>query len=400
MRKTWLIALSTYQQRVRTGSFLVLTLGLPIIMVIAGSIPFFLEGSVNTLSVVGVVDETGELVPVHQLSVNGPSLTLHTYTDQEQAAAAQQRGEIGAYLVVPPGYFAGAPPTLYATAGQGGRLERGLADFLRRALLPGAPTWLPARLAHPATFTYTTNTPGAEVAGGVGLFIRILTPIALALLFGLMVFTGASQMGSAMVREKDQRALEMVITSLTPRQLVMGKVLGLTLLSLTQIGIWTLGGAVAVTLAFAGAIDFQTLTIPWQALIWAMLLGIPAYFLYAVLAAGLGIIAGDSQQAQQLAGILGFLGLAPFWFIGIIIGAPNSRLTLALTLFPLTSPMISLLRMALTTVPLWQLSTAFALILISLLVSVWFVARIFRTAMLLYGQSVRPRAIWQALRTA
>jgi ABC-2 type transport system permease protein len=129
-------------------------------------------------------------------------------------------------------------------------------------------------------------------------------------------------------------------------------------------------------------------------------LGVPAYFLYAVLAAGLGIIAGDSQQAQQLASMLGLIGLVPLWLAGVLVTNSNGPLAVALTLFPLTSPMVSLIRMTLTTVPDWQLGLALALIIVSLLLSVWFVVRIFRAAMLLYGQALRPRAVWQALRAA
>lgn len=302
--------------------------------------------------------------------------------------------------MVPADYFAGEPPLLHTAEEASARLEDGLALFLRQASAPDAPDWLLTRLADPTAITYVDNTRGITVSRGPGLVVRILTPLVLAILFGLMVFTGASQMGAAIIREKDQRAMEIIVTSLSPRQLVTGKVLGMTLLSLTQIGVWILGGGLALGLAFGGALHTATINVPWRAVSWAVLLGVPAYFLYAVLAAGLGIVAGDSQQARQLAGILGFLGLAPLWLAGVIVNAPDGPLALALTFFPVTSPMVSLLRMALAEVPLWQLLVALALIVVSLIGSIWFVAHIFRAAMLLYGQTLRPRAIWQALRTA
>jgi ABC-2 type transport system permease protein len=75
-------------------------------------------------------------------------------------------------------------------------------------------------------------------------------------------------------------------------------------------------------------------------------------------------------------------------------------LAVGLTLFPLSAPMIALFRMALTDVPLWQLATSLGILIISLIGSVWFVARIFRAAMLMYGQSLNPRQILRALREA
>jgi len=202
------------------------------------------------------------------------------------------------------------------------------------------------------------------------------------------------------VREKDQRAMEMVITSLSPTELVAGKVMGMTLLSLTQFGIWIVGGGIAAAVALIGKIQLSELVIPWVSLGWGLLLAIPAYFMYAVLASGLGIIAGDRQQAQQLAGALGLIGLSPLYVLTALLNAPNGSLAVALTLFPLTSPMIALIRMVLTEVPTWQLAGAFGIIILSLLGSIWAVSRIFRGAMLIYGQSLRPRQIWQALRGA
>lgn len=194
--------------------------------------------------------------------------------------------------------------------------------------------------------------------------------------------------------------MEMVITSLSPVELVSGKVLGMTLLSLTQVGIWALGAGIAVGLALSGRAGDQAITIPWGALMWAVLLGVPGYFLYAALASGLGVIAGDHQQARQLAGVLGILGMSPAYMMGPLVGAIDSPLAVGLTLFPLSAPMIALFRMALTDVPLWQLATSLGILIISLIGSVWFVARIFRAAMLMYGQSLNPRQILRALREA
>lgn len=194
--------------------------------------------------------------------------------------------------------------------------------------------------------------------------------------------------------------MEMVITSLSPRELVIGKVLGMTLLSLTQVGVWLIGAGVAVGLALFGTLSLQDLSIPWSAVLWAVLLGVPAYFLYAVLGSGLGVIAGDKQQARQLAGMLGFLGLGPMYLIGAIINNLGGPLSVGLTLFPLTAPTIALFRMTLADVPTWQLAASFALIMVSLAVSVWIVARIFRAAMLMYGQALSPRQIARALREA
>jgi ABC-2 type transport system permease protein len=199
--------------------------------------------------------------------------------------------------------------------------------------------------------TYVARNSGEEITAGPAVAVRFAIPAVLALVFAIAVFTGASQMGSPIVREKDRRSMEMIVTSLAPRELVAGKVLGMTLLSLTQVGVWAIGGGIAIALAFSSVVDVQSLSIPWQAPLWALLLGVPGYFLYAVLASGLGVMAGDSQQAQQLAGVLGLLGLAP----------------------------------------LWQMGVSLALLLLTGVGMIWLMARLFRVQTLLCGESPSVR---------
>lgn len=401
MRKSWLVAVTTYRQRVRSTAFLLLTFGLPLLMVAVGAISILTQIR-GGLPPVGYVDQTGQLATVDSVIVDDETLDLTSYADVEAARRALNGGEIGGYLVVPEGYLEeqSAMPTFYGEERPNAKLESGLTSLMRRALLPDAEEWAFERLDDPSDITFLARETGERVEQGLPLFVRVATPAFLALVFVLTVFTSANQMGSAVVREKEQRAMEMVITSLSPRELVMGKVLGMTLLSLTQVAVWMIGAGTAVGLALFGTLSVQDLSIPWWALLWAVLLGVPAYFLYAVLGSGLGVIAGDKQQARQLAGMLGFLGMGPLYLMGAIIDNLGGPLGVGLTLFPLTAPTIALFRMTLSDVPTWQLTASFGIIVVSLTVSTWIVARIFRAAMLMYGQSLRPRQIIRALREA
>lgn len=406
MRKIWLIATTTYRKRVRSGMFLLLTFGLPILMLVAGAIPIITTVSSEAPAEIGVVDQSGELATVTQVSIDEALLDIDqqmqftTYPNQEAAQTAFLEGDIGGYLLIPQGYYDGEAVTYYADEDPGDVVEEGLQLYLQRALLGENPEWVFERLQDLATYTYVGLDNGEEVAEGPGLLIRLLAPAALAIVFGFAVFIGSSQMGSTIIKEKESRAMEIVVTSLQTRELVMGKVLGTTLLSLTQISIWTAGALAAAALFLWGDVQLATLAFPWTSLLWGMLLIIPAYFLFAFLAAGLGIIAGDQQQAQQLAGLVGVLGLAPLWILGPIILNPAGAVAVGLTIFPLTAPSIALIRMILSDVPIWQLATSLAVLLLTLAFAVWFVAKIFRGAMLNYGQALQPRQIWQVLTQA
>ncbi|MEJ2265958.1 MAG: ABC transporter permease [Anaerolineales bacterium] len=400
MKKIWLIAKTTYKQRLRSGTFLILTFALPVLMVIAGAIPFISNMRGDALPPVGYVDQTGQLAPPGQVRVEDQTLQLKSYENPDQARDAYQAGEIAGYLVIPEGYFEGQGTRYYAGEAPNEYLTEGLRIFMRLAMLPDAPDWALQRLADPANRTFVALDSGEQMQEGIGLIFRFAAPAGLAILLALALLFTSSQMGAAVVREKDQRAMEMIITSLKPSQLIAGKVMGMSLLSLTQIAVWGFGALIGVGLLLAGQVDLGNISVPWGALLWAVLLGVPGYFLYAVIASGIGIIAGDSQQAQQLAGFLGFLGMAPLWIAGALLNAPNSGLAVALTLFPLTGPILALLRMALTEVPLWQLGASFGLLVLSLVAGIWAVSRLFRVAMLMYGQALGPREIVRAMRQA
>lgn len=399
MKKIWLVAAATYRRRVRSTSFLLLTFGIPILMVIAGGVGVLSELG-GGLPSVGTVDQTGQLATVESVDVNGQTLQLTPFADEEAARQALEAGDVGGYLVIPEGYFDDAMPTFYGEENPGALLESGLTTFMRRAMLSDASDATLARLEDPSSVTYVAQRTGQRISQGPALILRVATPAFLALLFIFAIFTSANQMGSAVVREKEQRAMEMVVTSMAPRQLVLGKVLGMTLLTATQVGVWITGAGIGLGLIVAGTLSLGDLVIPWAALLWGAALGIPGYFLYAVLGAGLGVIAGDKQQARQLAGMLGFFGMAPLYFMSAIINDLGGPLGVGLTLFPLTAPTIALFRMTLGEVPTWQLMASLAIILITLAASVLVVARIFRAAMLMYGQALKPREIMRALREA
>lgn len=406
MKKMWLIARTTYRQRVRSGMFLLLTFGLPLLMIAAGAVPILTANNGDVPAAIGVVDQAGELAPVGEVAIKeelldiDQQLNFTPFPDKETAHEAFLRGENGGYLLIPEGYFDGEAVLYFAEEAPGAIVEEGVQLFLQRALLEKQPEWLFERLQDPATYTYAGLASGDTVAEGPGLLIRLLAPAVLAAAFALAVFMGAGQMGSAVIREKESRAMEMVITSLSPRELVAGKVLGMSLISLTQFAIWTVGALAAVALAFRGHVEVTVLAIPWASLLWGLVLIVPAYFLFALLSAGLGIVAGDNQQAQQLASVVGLLGMAPLWVMAPILNDPGGPVAVGFTMFPLTAPTVALIRMIFSDVPLWQLASSLAVLLLTLAASVWFVARIFRAAMLSYGQALRPRQIWQVLTQA
>ena len=386
----------TYRRRVFSTSFLALTLGMPLIMIVASAVAF-LQATSGSPQPFGLVDETGRLATVTSVATGETTVGVVTFAQRQAAHEALARGQISGYLVVPPGYFQGEAVQFFGTGQPNSTEAAAMRIALRQALLPSASPEILTRLANPTMVTLVGLRSGVRVGQGFPLVFWVGLPAVLGVLFALAVLTGAAQLGSAIVREKDQRAMEIVITSMSPFQLVAGKVLGMTLLSGTQLGVWLLGGVAALAVALVNRADLSGLQVPWPAVFWAAALGISGYFLYAVTASGLGIIAGDSQQAQQLAGMLGFFAFMPLAFLSVILQAPNGPLAVGLTLFPFTAPIFGLIRMSMTEIPIWQLALSLLLVVASLAAGLAIVSRVFRSAMLLYGQSFRVKQIVQVL---
>ena len=399
MNKIWLVARTTFLRHIRSSTFLILTFGVPVLMVVASALPWLQRGA-TALPAVGYVDQSGLLAPAGDVSSAEIALRPVAYDSPVAARSAFEAGEISAYLVIPADYAVGDSVIYYSDAEPSDAMEAALREFMRAAQLPGAPGWVLQRLAEPSHMVYISTDGRLSVDGEIGMVVRVLFPVLLGIMFALAVVTGVSQMGSAIIREKEQRAMEIVITSLPPEALVAGKVLGLSLMALGQITVWTVFGIGAGLLAMASVGAASLAIIPWSALLWSVVLGLPAFFIYAMLAAGVGVIAGDDQQSQQLAGILSLVGFLPFWTLPAIISAPEGTLSTVLTLFPLTSPTVVLFRLGFGTVPLWQPLAALSIALISLAAITWLVTRVFRAAMLIYGQRLTLGQVWAALRNA
>jgi ABC-2 type transport system permease protein len=123
------------------------------------------------------------------------------------------------------------------------------------------------------------------------------------------------------------------------------------------------------------------------------------YFLTASIMAGIGAAVGSEQESRQVAGIFGFVTAVPFFFIFTFFEDPNGAIPTFLTLFPLTSPLVVILRSAFTAIPTWQIIVSLALLTLTTLAVTWAAARVFRWMLLMYGKKVGIKTIMQALRS-
>jgi len=201
--------------------------------------------------------------------------------------------------------------------------------------------------------------------------------------------------------EKENRLIEILLSSLTARQLLTGKVLGIGAAGLVQVVVWVISIPRLLSLASSSIGGFlSTIQIPANFLVLAVVYFILGYLLFAVLSAGIGAVSSNSREGQQLIGLLTLPLFAPLWFMSLLMFFPNNPIWVVLTIFPLTAPVEVMVRLGVSDIPAWQLGTSIAVLGLSIIGTLLLTTRIFRTYLLMYGKRPTFREILRNLRSA
>jgi ABC-2 type transport system permease protein len=218
------------------------------------------------------------------------------------------------------------------------------------------------------------------------------------ILYGQQVLNGV-------LEEKSSRIVEVIVSTVKPHDLMMGKLLGICGVALTQLAIW-LGTIAVVTLpSVVGALawmpeDASIPTLTWPLALNFLLLFLLGFFLFASVYAGIGSAFNNLQEAQQVASIAVFFIVAPVFFMHSVINDPDSTLAVVTSLIPFLTPLLMLLRIATKMPPLWQILLGYVLTTASVFVMIRLAARIYRTGILMYGKKPTLKELWRWMRYA
>jgi ABC-2 type transport system permease protein len=254
------------------------------------------------------------------------------------------------------------------------------------------------RIQQPVNLNIHINDSGRNITEA-NFPALLFIPLIFAMLFMMSSSTTSGFLMGGIVEEKTNRIMEILMTSVTPMQMLLGKIIGLGALGLTQLVVWGIAGGLLIHYGQAVPL-LNGLSFPTDLMIVFVIYFILSYFLLASLMAGLGAIAGSEQESRQYSGIISLMFAIPFFFIGAFIDDPNGSLPVALTLIPFTAPMTALLRLGLAAVPAWQIIASLVILLFTSALVVWASARVFRWGLLLYGKRPTPRELWRVIRSS
>jgi len=227
-----------------------------------------------------------------------------------------------------------------------------------------------------------------------GIIFLVLTPIIFAAIFMIAGTTTSGYLMSGVVEEKTNRIMEILITAVTPMQLLAGKILGLGLLGLFQLVIWAVLGVVGGVLSQSLSSDVLSgFYIAPDLLALMIIYFLLGYFTLATVMAGIGAVVGSEQESRQFSGIVTLLFVVPFIAFVTFIIDPNGVVPTVLSIIPLTSPTSMIMRASFTIVPPEQLLLSLALLVAFNLLVLWVSARIFRLTLLLVGNPLSARQL-------
>jgi ABC-2 type transport system permease protein len=409
MKKTLLVMLHEIRATLGRKAFVLLAIGLPLVMGVivlivmavnrdASSSPAASTGTETTnvakQMTEGYVDEGG-LIKV--LPADIPSGWLTEYPDEAAAQVALEAEEIAAYYIIPADYVESGD-IVYTTLQHNPISDRVNTDGVEWILLTNllGDVELAAEVWNPLD-VQVTALESAEPEAAEESWIVELFPTLMVLILYMVILMPASGLVNAVTDEKKYRVMEVLMSSLSPGQMITGKILALGLLGLLQTALWV--GVLWAVVRFGGRpLDIPAgFEVPTGLLVWSFVYGLLGYAMYGAQMAGLGALVPDLKDARGASlVVLSPLIVVYMFAVGIFV-APDGPLALVMSLFPLTSPVGMIARMTQIAVPLWQAALAAVLQLLAAILIVRLAARLFRAQHLLSGQPFSVQRYFRVL---
>jgi len=411
MKKTWIIIEREYLTRVRKKTFVISTLLFPLLYVaLIGGMGFIAEKSKETLTV-AVIDSSGYFTKEAIEAENNidPSSTLVLVSQTPTQNNKEGENEYDGYIEIPTLNWQRGNDSLsfktYKSYGSAstGVVEAKLNRIWRRLLNDSLQldvskqTILAQSKIGLVTKNISDEQANSATAEGIGYFAGFLVYFIL-LIYGSQVMMGVME-------EKTNRIAEVIVSSVRPFQMMLGKILGIGAVALTQFLIWivfvfvvyNIGVKSGTSMGFlaeaVGGIQRMvgSVNVP-------LILGcfafyfLGGFFFYASLYGAIGsAVNEDMRDAQSLSFPITMLVILSIAIMTAAVANPTGPVAVWGSIIPFSSPIVMMARIPYGvpgTVPLWQLGLSMALLIAGFLFTVWFAGKIYRTGILLYGKKI------------
>jgi ABC-2 type transport system permease protein len=404
MNKTFLIFRHEFLRTIRRRGFIILTLALPVLALLAIGI-FHIASGVSRpppeITKIGYVDEVGVF---DQVTTQG-YINFVPFNSTETATQALLTKDITEYFVIPSDFISTGVIERFITNKEFTPPESvtaAIRNFTTSNLLVGnVSTDVIARVEGPLNMETTTLTSTGAVSPQQGGYANFIIPGIFSLLLMFALIFSSTYVLQSLGEEKENRLMEILLSSVSTRQLLGGKVLGLGAAGLLQVIVWVISLPLLLHLASSTIGGFlSNIQIPTNFWLLGIIYFILGYLLFAVLSASIAAVTSTIQEGQGIAGMYSIFVIAPFWFVSLLLLFPNSPVWIALSIFPFSAPVLVMMRLGLTGVPTWQLAVSIIVLSLCIIAGLSLAARLLRTYMLMYGKRPNLGEIIRNLRSA
>jgi ABC-2 type transport system permease protein len=399
VNKSLLIFRHEFLSTIRRIGFIIMTLALPVLVLLA-------IGATQLISVIvkpsgpaqvtdiGYVDQSGGF---SQFTTQG-SVEMKLYDTTDAARQALTQKDVKEYFVIPDDYAASGMITIYTLEKQltaPPDVQTGIKNFLTGNLLankiPGATINVIESPLYLNTIRLDDTGAIAKDQGGIS---NLIIPLIFGVLLAMSLSFSSAYLLQGLGEEKENRLMEILLSSVSTRQLVTGKVLGIGLAGLIQVVVWVISLPLLLHLASSSIGGFiSTIHIQPNFLAAGIVYFILGYLLFAVLSLCVAAISPTAKEAQGLAAVFTMFSVAPFWFLSLLMLFPNSPVWIAFSIFPFSAPVLVMLRLGLYGIPVWQLAASMAVMVLSIIAGLLLSAKLLRIYLLMYGKRPNIREI-------
>lgn len=397
MNRVWSVALYEYRRNVFKKSFLFTLLSIPLMVAFSVSIGFVLTSLQNNDLPVGYID----LAHVFDKPIQAPvsdqaePVDFIPFQSEDVALASLEAKEIQAYYIIPADYRETRQIEIVYTKKPAQNANVQWYDFLQINLLSDQPAEIAYRIALGTDVT-VRSLDGKRTMADSGPTFGNFMPLFISLAFLALILMSSGFLMGAVAEEKENRTMEIVVTSVSPLQLIGGKLLGILAIGLTLLVTWSLIVVLGIFAARMMGIGwFQDLGMDWSVVLATVAIAAPAYVLVAALMIAIGTMVTTTQEGQSFSSIFVIFHMIPLYVAFAFLNNPDSSLAVTLSLLPFTSLMTIAMRNLFYSVPTWQIALSVCVQTVSALGAIWLASRAFRLGMLRYGQRLRWRRLFQ-----
>ena len=411
MNSFWIILFHTYLNKLKTKSFIVTTLLTVVIVLAITNINNIIDlfDKNGGKEKVAVIDQSGQLYEPYKQQIKSVNkdIQLTFYKGSEkQAERLVEKGEFAGVIQLnvneqklPEATYKAksiADSTIYTDLQTG--LQQ-LKTMLAASQINLAPDQL-QKLYEPVSFKKMALEKNAKTEEELNQARGLVYVLLFVIYFAVIMY--ANMIAMEVATEKSSRVMEILISSVSPIKQMFAKIVGIGLLSLTQLAVFLVVGYYSFMRnmdslkdGFFGVYGFGG--IPTATIVYAVIFFILGYFLYATLAAFLGSLVSRIEDVQQMITPMTLMVVAGFMIAMFGLGKPDASFITATSYIPFFTPMIMFLRVGMLTIPAWEAILGIIILIATIAILAIFGARVYRGGVLMYGKSNSYKDIKKAL---